>query len=70
MSVDVVQLIQVVTAVDVDEPQDGQHFSYSLAPEVANNPNFTLRDNQGTVEEPRLSRELLDRFLLSSFISH
>lgn len=48
MSVDVVQLIQMVTAVDVDEPQDGHHFSYSLAPEVANNPNFTLRDNQGT----------------------
>lgn len=48
MSVGVVQLIQMVTAVDVDEPQGGQHFSYSLAPEVANNPNFTLRDNQGT----------------------
>lgn len=41
------QLIQMVTAVDVDEPQGGQHFYYSLAPEAANNPNFTLRDNQG-----------------------
>eukprot|EP00066_Takifugu_rubripes_P004700 XP_003968220.1 PREDICTED: cadherin-20 [Takifugu rubripes] len=40
------QLIQMVTAVDVDEPQGGQHFYYSLAPEAANNPNFTLRDNQ------------------------
>lgn len=48
MPVDVLQLIQMVMAVDVDEPQGGQHFSYSLAPEVANNPNFTLRDNQGT----------------------
>lgn len=48
MSADVVQLIQMVTAVDVDEPQGGQHFYYSLAPEAANNPNFTLRDNQGT----------------------
>ncbi|KAM6900369.1 cadherin-20-like [Xenentodon cancila] len=40
------QLIQTVTAVDLDEPMGGQHFYYSLAPEAANNPNFTLRDNQ------------------------
>ncbi len=46
---DVIQLIQTVTAVDPDEPLGGQHFYYSLAPEAANNPNFTLRDNQGTV---------------------
>lgn len=56
MSVAVVQLIQMITAVDVDEPQGGQHFSYSLAPEVANNPNFTLRDNQGT-EKTRKAHE-------------
>lgn len=56
MSVAVVQLIQMITAVDVDEPQGGQHFSYSLAPEVANNPNFTLRDNQGT-EKTREAHE-------------
>lgn len=46
-SVGVIQLIQTVTAVDPDEPLGGQHFYYSLAPEAANNPNFTLRDNQG-----------------------
>ncbi|XP_069766769.1 cadherin-20-like isoform X3 [Narcine bancroftii] len=40
------QLIQVVSAVDPDNPQGGHHFSYSLAPEAANNPNFTVRDNQ------------------------
>ncbi|XP_030630851.1 cadherin-20-like [Chanos chanos] len=40
------QLIQTVTAMDPDEPLGGQHFYYSLAPEAANNPNFTLRDNQ------------------------
>ncbi|XP_032406659.1 cadherin-20 [Xiphophorus hellerii] len=40
------QLIQTVTAVDPDEPLGGQRFYYSLAPEAANNPNFTLRDNQ------------------------
>lgn len=36
-----------MSAIDRDDPQDGQHFYYSLAPEAANNPNFTLRDNQG-----------------------
>ncbi|KAI4806872.1 hypothetical protein KUCAC02_017665, partial [Chaenocephalus aceratus] len=40
------QLVQTVTAVDLDEPLGGQRFYYSLAPEAANNPNFTLRDNQ------------------------
>ncbi|CAB1349443.1 unnamed protein product, partial [Coregonus sp. 'balchen'] len=40
------QLIQTMTAVDPDDPLGGQHFYYSLAPEAANNPNFTLRDNQ------------------------
>uniref|UniRef100_A0A4W5LGK4 Cadherin-20 n=1 Tax=Hucho hucho TaxID=62062 RepID=A0A4W5LGK4_9TELE len=40
------QLIQTVTAIDPDDPLGGQHFYYSLAPEAANNPNFTLRDNQ------------------------
>lgn len=54
MSVDVIQLIKTVTAVDADEPQGGQNFSYSLAPEMANNPYFTLRDNQGT--EKNLTR--------------
>lgn len=36
-----------MSAIDKDDPQEGQHFYYSLAPEAANNPNFTLRDNQG-----------------------
>ncbi|KAM9307583.1 cadherin-20 [Gastrophryne carolinensis] len=40
------QLIQTVSAIDHDDPQDGQHISYRLTPEGANNPNFTLRDNQ------------------------
>ncbi|XP_005998735.2 cadherin-20 isoform X1 [Latimeria chalumnae] len=40
------QLIQTVSATDQDDPLEGQHFSYSLGPEAANNPNFTLRDNQ------------------------
>ncbi|XP_041039960.1 cadherin-20-like [Carcharodon carcharias] len=40
------QLIQMVSAVDMDNPQGGHHFYYSLAPEAVNNPNFTVRDNQ------------------------
>ena len=47
-----IQLIQTVTAVDPDEPLGGQHFYYSLAPDAANNPNFTLRDNQGRAGRP------------------
>lgn len=45
------QLIQTVSAVDHDDPHTGQHFYYSLAPEAANNPNFTVRDNQGNKED-------------------
>ncbi|XP_034145088.1 cadherin-20 [Esox lucius] len=40
------QRVQTVAAVDPDDPLGGHHFYYSLAPEAANNPNFTLRDNQ------------------------
>ncbi|XP_040209514.1 cadherin-20 [Rana temporaria] len=40
------QLIQTLSAIDQDDPPEGQHISYSLPPEGANNPNFTLRDNQ------------------------
>ncbi|KAI5102884.1 cadherin-7, partial [Silurus meridionalis] len=39
------QLVQSIRAVDADEPIGGQHFRYSLAPEVRTNPNFTLIDN-------------------------
>ncbi|XP_028909512.1 cadherin-20 [Ornithorhynchus anatinus] len=40
------QVIQTLSAVDQDDPQDGQHFFYSLGPEAANNANFTLWDNR------------------------
>ncbi|KAK2534091.1 Cdh20, partial [Columba guinea] len=50
------QLIQTVSAIDRDDPQEGQHFYYSLAPEAANNPNFTLRDNQDFVVRLQASR--------------
>uniref|UniRef100_A0A8C6PCT9 Cadherin-20 n=1 Tax=Nothobranchius furzeri TaxID=105023 RepID=A0A8C6PCT9_NOTFU len=64
------QLIQTVTAVDPDDPLGGQHFYYSLAPEAANNPNFTLRDNQGT-QITRRARRAQDQtvFYLPVFVS-
>ncbi|KAL1006772.1 hypothetical protein UPYG_G00076880 [Umbra pygmaea] len=40
------QRVQTLAAVDPDDPIGGHRFYYSLPPEAANNPNFTLRDNQ------------------------
>uniref|UniRef100_A0A8C6LIH7 Cadherin 11, type 2, OB-cadherin (osteoblast) n=1 Tax=Nothobranchius furzeri TaxID=105023 RepID=A0A8C6LIH7_NOTFU len=40
------KLIQSVSAVDKDEMAHRQHFTFSLAPEVAHNQNFTLKDNR------------------------
>uniref|UniRef100_A0A674PPL7 Cadherin 7 n=1 Tax=Takifugu rubripes TaxID=31033 RepID=A0A674PPL7_TAKRU len=40
------QVIQTVSAVDKDEPPSGHRFYFTLAPSVAGNPNFTLRDNK------------------------
>jgi hypothetical protein len=49
------QLIQTVSAVDQDDPHNGQHFYYSLAPDAVSNPNFTVRDNQGNQMDRWLS---------------
>ncbi|KAG7488683.1 hypothetical protein MATL_G00037750 [Megalops atlanticus] len=40
------QLVQVISAVDQDDPPEGHHFYFSMVPEKHINPNFTLRDNQ------------------------
>ncbi|XP_030650149.1 cadherin-11 [Chanos chanos] len=40
------KLIETVSAVDKDEMAHRQHFHFSLAPEVANNHNFSLKDNK------------------------
>ncbi|XP_029446778.1 cadherin-19 [Rhinatrema bivittatum] len=40
------QLIETVSAVDKDDPVEGHHFYFTLAPEATNNSNFTIRDNQ------------------------
>ncbi|XP_041077639.1 cadherin-11-like isoform X2 [Polyodon spathula] len=41
------KLIHTVSAMDKDEAANGPRFLFELAPEVANNPNFTVRDNRG-----------------------
>ena len=43
------QLIQLLGAVDPDEPAEGHHFYFSMVPEKHINPNFTIRDNQGYI---------------------
>ncbi|KAJ8418745.1 hypothetical protein AAFF_G00002440 [Aldrovandia affinis] len=40
------ELVQVISAMDQDDPPEGHHFYYSMVPEKRINPNFTLRDNQ------------------------
>uniref|UniRef100_A0A4W4FL63 Cadherin-12 n=1 Tax=Electrophorus electricus TaxID=8005 RepID=A0A4W4FL63_ELEEL len=44
------QVIQIISAVDADEPVEGHHFYFSMVPDKHINPNFTIRDNQGRVE--------------------
>ncbi|XP_072902528.1 cadherin-7-like isoform X4 [Hemitrygon akajei] len=41
------QLIQTISAVDKDDPVDGQHFRFTLATDATSSLNFTVRDNQG-----------------------
>ncbi|XP_023809465.1 cadherin-8 isoform X1 [Oryzias latipes] len=40
------QVIQTISAVDKDDPVQGHYFNYRLVPEMLNNPNFTIKNNQ------------------------
>ncbi|XP_076014282.1 cadherin-7 [Genypterus blacodes] len=40
------ELVQMLNAVDPDEPAEGHHFYFSMVPDKHINPNFTIRDNQ------------------------
>ncbi|MGH0124669.1 UNVERIFIED_CONTAM: hypothetical protein FKN15_072284 [Acipenser sinensis] len=40
------QVIQTVSAIDKDDPKNGHFFFYSLVPEISNNPNFTIKNNE------------------------
>lgn len=44
------KLIQLINAVDLDDPVEGHHFYFSMVPDKNINPNFTIRDNQGQVQ--------------------
>lgn len=45
----VIQSIETISAVDKDEMGHRQHFTFSLAPEVAHNQNFSITDNRGKI---------------------
>lgn len=47
MSSFMLQVIQTVSAMDKDDPKNGHYFLYSLLPEMVNNPNFTIKKNEG-----------------------
>lgn len=47
----VIQIIETISAVDKDEMGHRQHFTFSLAPEVAHNHNFSIKDNRGKTLE-------------------
>ncbi|KAK2815047.1 hypothetical protein Q7C36_023313 [Tachysurus vachellii] len=40
------EVIQVISAVDADDPAEGHHFYFSMVADKIINPNFTIRDNQ------------------------
>ncbi|XP_018621325.2 cadherin-7 isoform X2 [Scleropages formosus] len=40
------ELVDLISAVDEDEEEEGHQFYFTLVPEKRINPNFTLRDNQ------------------------
>lgn len=50
------QVVQTLSAVDRDEPEEGQHFLFSLS-EAGENLSFTLRDNKGKVDNEAASCE-------------
>lgn len=33
--------------IDKDDPKNGHYFVYNLPSEMANNPNFTIKENEG-----------------------
>lgn len=51
MSGFMLQVIQTVSAMDKDDPKNGHYFLYSLLPEMVNNPNFTIKKNEGKIYE-------------------
>uniref|UniRef100_A0A4W5LYA7 Cadherin 22 n=1 Tax=Hucho hucho TaxID=62062 RepID=A0A4W5LYA7_9TELE len=55
------QLIHTISVVDRDEPQSGQRFSFTLAPEATNNRHFTLWDVKDNTVGIRTQRSGFNR---------
>uniref|UniRef100_A0A8C9RTR7 Cadherin 11, type 2, OB-cadherin (osteoblast) n=1 Tax=Scleropages formosus TaxID=113540 RepID=A0A8C9RTR7_SCLFO len=55
------KLIETVSAVDKDEMAHRQHFRFSIAPEAANNHNFTLKDNRDSTASIFVTRKGFSR---------
>ncbi|XP_006016481.1 cadherin-8 isoform X1 [Alligator mississippiensis] len=68
------QIIQIVSAVDKDDPKNGHFFLYSLLPEMVNNPNFTIKKNEDNTlsilaKHSGFSRQKQEVYLLPIIIS-
>ncbi|XP_021264400.1 cadherin-8 isoform X1 [Numida meleagris] len=68
------QVIQIVSAVDKDDPKNGHYFLYSLLPEMVNNPNFTIKKNEDNTlsilaKHNGFSRQKQEVYLLPIIIS-
>ncbi|XP_032925268.1 cadherin-8 [Catharus ustulatus] len=68
------QVIQIVSAVDKDDPKNGHYFLYSLLPEMVNNPNFTIKKNEDNTlsilaKHSGFSRQKQEVYLLPIVVS-
>ncbi|XP_061863183.1 cadherin-8 isoform X2 [Colius striatus] len=69
-----ITVIQIVSAVDKDDPKNGHYFLYSLLPEMVNNPNFTIKKNEDNTlsilaKHSGFSRQKQEVYLLPIIIS-
>lgn len=64
------QVIQLLSAVDPDDPVEGHHFYFSMVPEKHINPNFTIRDNQGCIHLDNKAQIMLPILPSASFTFH
>uniref|UniRef100_A0A3P8TBJ5 Cadherin 11, type 2, OB-cadherin (osteoblast) n=1 Tax=Amphiprion percula TaxID=161767 RepID=A0A3P8TBJ5_AMPPE len=61
------KVIETVSAVDKDERTHRQHFTFSLAPEVAHNHNFSLKDNRDSTASIYVLRKGFSRLTQDVF---
>ncbi|XP_066502878.1 cadherin-7 isoform X2 [Hoplias malabaricus] len=55
------ELLQIISAVDADDPIEGHHFYFSMVPDKHINPNFTIRDNQDNTAGILTRRSMFSR---------